>query len=823
VEDPWLLTQVQTLKGWLYVLATTVLLFFLVRRHDRALGSHIKDLEEQREALGQSRRFLETLLDAIPAPVFYKDGAGRYKQVNQAFEDFFDSPAEDLLGKTVLDLLPSDEAQVHEFKDSELLRFGGSQQYEARLSAAGGVREVVFHKAVIASGKDGEPGLIGVILDITKRKRIEEALRESEQGYRTLFETMVQGVVYQDREGRIVSANPAAETILGLSREEIRERTSLDHTWRAIHEDGSEFPGETHPSMVALATGREIRNEVMGIADPRSGGYRWINIHATPLFRPGEEKPHLVYTTFDDVTERKLAQEALQEQEKALIGVLDATPETIVVLDRQGVVRTANQTVCRRLGMRREELIGRCIYDLFPEEVSRQRRERYAGVFESGETLVFEDSREGLEFEQNIFPVFDDSGQVESIVVFARDITQRKQAQKDKERLEAQLRQAHKMEAVGTLAGGIAHDFNNILAAISGYAELALQEPELDDGAAARLREILGSVLRAKELVRQILTFSRKASYKPRPLNFNQVVTETAGIIERTVPKMISLELHLEPGLQLINGDANQLEQLLLNLASNAKDAMPDGGRLIVETSNVRLDEAYVQGHLDAAPGNYVLVSVSDTGEGMDPETMGRVFEPFFTTKATGQGTGLGLSSAYGIVKSHEGVIYCYSEPGQGTTFKIYLPALGSQPQPAQADQERPGEEEAPGGSETVLVVDDERSLRDISSQVLESHGYRVLTAASGEEALEVYRQQAGEVDLVLLDLIMPGMGGNKALQAILALNPSARVVIASGYSANGHVKVALEGGAAGFLAKPYPGSELLRAVRRALDSPTPA
>jgi PAS domain S-box-containing protein len=399
----------------------------------------------------------------------------------------------------------------------------------------------------------------------------------------------------------------------------------------------------------------------------------------------------------------------------------------------------------------------------------------------------------------------------------ARFITEQKQDQEDKARLEGQLRQTLKMEAVGTLAGGIAHDFNNILGAVLGFAEMAREDSLCGKVDPGDLDQIIASAGRAKELVKQIMTFSRKSEPDLMPLNLNQVVQRTQAVLERTLPKMITIETFLAEAPPAVQADPTQMEQVLLNLASNAQDAMPEGGRLIIETQDITLDPAYCHQYLGLEPGHYVLLMVTDTGLGMDKDTQEHIFEPFYTTKEVGRGTGLGLASAYGIVKSHGGHIHCYSQPGSGTSFKIYLPAFLERGAKARQDSIS-ADEDLLHGSEKILLVDDEEALRQFGERTLLRKGYQVLTASSGEQALEIYGQPGQRPDLVIMDLGMPGMGGHKALKAILELDPQAKVVIASGYSAHGQVKASLESGAAGYAAKPFRRAELLTTVRRVLD-----
>jgi len=385
----------------------------------------------------------------------------------------------------------------------------------------------------------------------------------------------------------------------------------------------------------------------------------------------------------------------------------------------------------------------------------------------------------------------------------------------ERKQLEAQILHAQKMDAVGTLAGGIAHDFNNILQSVSGYTEILLMEKERSDPDYAKIKIIERSVKRAGNLVKQLLTFSRRVESKLRPVDLNQEVMQIYELLKRTIPKMVRIECHLSEDLNIINADPIQLEQVMMNLGLNAKDVMADGGRLIFETENITLDEQYCRMHPGAGPGDDVLLSVSDTGHGMDKEIVDHIFEPFYTTKETGMGTGLGLAMVYGIVKSHGGYIMCYSEPDQGTTFKIYFPVIKGESIEQGAERK---EGKICGGNETVLLVDDEEHIREVGKNILEQFGYTTIMAESGEKAIEIFEREREHIDLVILDVSMPGMGGHKCLNQLLKIDPKLKIVISSGYSASGKVRKTIESGAAGFIGKPYRLTDMLKKVREVLD-----
>lgn len=381
--------------------------------------------------------------------------------------------------------------------------------------------------------------------------------------------------------------------------------------------------------------------------------------------------------------------------------------------------------------------------------------------------------------------------------------------------LESQLRHAQKMEAVGTLAGGIAHDFNNLLQAIQGYSELLIHRKKESDPDYRKLKEIIQTARRAGELTQQLLTFSRKVESKMRPIRLNRELEQVVKLLRRTIPKMVSINLKVERNLRIINADPMQIEQVLINLAVNAKDAMPEGGRLNIQTKNVTIDRQFCEAYPEVAPGEYVLLTVSDSGSGMTEDIRERIFDPFFTTKICGEGTGLGLSMVYGIVKSHNGLILCSSEQGKGSTFEIYFPAIDHHDEWDEATNE---EFPPRGGNETILLVDDEIVIRNLCELVLSKLGYTVLKASDGESALKTFFEQSEAIDLVILDIIMPGMGGERCLQELLKYKPDLKVLIASGFSGKIGTGSLLETGIKGFIHKPFEMNYLVSTVRDVLD-----
>jgi two-component system, cell cycle sensor histidine kinase and response regulator CckA len=404
------------------------------------------------------------------------------------------------------------------------------------------------------------------------------------------------------------------------------------------------------------------------------------------------------------------------------------------------------------------------------------------------------------------------------LVQRVRYMTRAVRMMNEQKRLEKELQQAQKLGAVATLAGGVAHDFNNLLQSIQGFSEVLLFGKNKDDPSFPVLKRIMAAVNRGGVLTRQLLTYSRKIKSEKRPINLNNHVRQAHQLLQSTIPKMIEIELRLEEGLKMVNADSVQMEQVLMNLAINARDAMPDGGRLVIETANVRLPEKLNETRSGSTSREGVLISVSDTGHGMDKAILEQIFEPFFSTKAPGKGTGLGLSMVHGIVKNHDGRITCRSTPGKGTCFQIYLPAVEPVLEKRPADETR----RCQGGNETILLVDDDENIRNTGKEGLENAGYTVRTASGGEMALNVYGQKAEKIHLVLLDLIMPGMGGARCLHELLQTDPGTKVVIISGYSPDDQTMQAIRSSTSGYLRKPYTGDQLLSTVREALDGGWP-
>ncbi|WP_372682263.1 response regulator [Desulfosarcina sp.] len=506
----------------------------------------------------------------------------------------------------------------------------------------------------------------------------------------------------------------------------------------------------------------------------------------------------------NEIRDRRQAEEALRKNQEDVRAILDATLETIVLIDRQGTVIVSNKTACDRLKTSRKKIIGQCIYDFFPLDVAEKRRRKYLSVFASGKPVTFEDNRDGMEFEQCVYPVFGDGNKVEKIAVFARDISERL-------RFERMFQQSQKFKSIGTLAGGIAHDFNNLMMSIQGWASLISIDLEPSHPHADHIKAIEHSIRNASHLTEQLLGFARGGQYEARPIDINELLLGSAIMFGRT-KKEINIHTKLQRLPLVVEADRRQIEQVLLNLYINAWQAMTDGGELYLETRTLSLDDDHCKLHQVKA-GRYAEVSITDTGIGMDESIRQQIFDPFFTTKQKSRGTGLGLASAYGIIKNHGGFITVNSQVGQGTKFNIYLPISKKK-----VAREAPTGNGLVKGSETILLVEDEEMVIKVGQAMLEKLGYQVITASDGHQAVDAVRKKGAGIDLVILDLIMPVMGGDKAFDLIREIQPGMPIILSSGYSLNGQAKAIMQNGCNDFIQKPFNISKLSKMVRKILN-----
>ena len=644
----------------------------------------------------------------------------------------------------------------------------------------------------LASLQCSKGAVIG-IENIWKRGVTEELLSVQKQ-HEILLNRMTDGIVEITSDGRIVYANPAAlaliqrpeEKLLGMDFHELFSENDRQRICQLLKTTDSKFKKITEHSPVGLNS-------------------RQVTLDILPIEEEKERSKCIVI--INDVTERKNVQEALQNSEFKFRSLFDLSPQAIARSHYEtGKIVDVNQKFCELFKISREEVL-----ELNPVELgfySHESRQRFLKVLmESGEVHGLEmefKARDDSKFKTRMFAKLIQMEGTTYILTIFHDIT-------DQKELEAQLRQAQKMEAIGTLAGGIAHNFNNLLMGIQGYASLALMDIEPNHPNKNKLKNIEKLVQSGSNLTSQLLGYAREGKYKVQSSNLNQLVKETADTFNLT-RKEIHVYQELDENLLNVKTDQGQIEQVLFNLLVNAADAMPLGGNLFLKTINIT-HENMLNKPYKAAAGNYVLLTVRDTGLGMEKKTLERIFEPFFTTKGLGKGTGLGLASVYGIVKAHGGYIDVLSEKGQGTTFEICLPAFEKEPA-----QEKEVFNELFDAIETVLLIDDEQMIIDVGKEMLTQLGYKVLTAISGIEALEVYRRNQDTIDLLVLDMIMPDMEGGATYDKIKALNPNVKVLLASGYSIDGRASEIMKRGCNGFIQKPFNMKELSDKIRNILD-----
>ncbi len=652
--------------------------------------------------------------------------------------------------------------------------------------------------------------LLGAEHELEERMRAEAALRESENRYRCLVDASPVAIaVHQD--GVMKFANETASRIIGAaSPKELMGRAILD----LVHPSSREIVMQRVRHVLELGlVSSPIEIKLVSIQG------KTIDVEISGMQVSFEGKP-AVQVVFQDISERRRADHALRRSESYFRSLIQNSSDVILVLATDGEIRYASPSASRVFGYRPEQTLGRRLEDYVHGEDHSTLLETTGKIVENPH--VAESSEFRLRHNDGKWrdvaaqgKALIEDGEVTGLVLNVRDQTERNAAEAERIKLEGELQHIHKMEAIGTLAGGVAHDFNNLLGGILGYASMLKAGYEGQDEkvfkAASTIETAAG---RAAELTSQLLGFARKGKHQNVRLNLHDLIHEAIGLLTRTVDKNIQIEQRLEAQRPEVLGDPAQLQQILLNLAVNSRDAMPQGGRLTFRTEDVVLDEGFCRRHAGASEGPHVLITTSDTGEGIPRDIQDRIFEPFFTTKDPGKGTGMGLAMIYGIVKNHGGSIYLYSEPGQGTAFKIFLPiaAGGSYAAPA------PDTHEPIKGKGRILVVDDEEVIRNLATDMLEMLGYDVMTAVDGLRAVEDYAESLAEIDLAIIDMIMPNMGGRDCFRKLRELRPDLRAVLSTGYGRDGAAQEILDEGMVGFVQKPYRIEQLSEVVSRALS-----
>jgi len=651
-------------------------------------------------------------------------------------------------------------------------------------------------------------GAVHIFSEVTEHKRVLKELSDSEERFRSFYENTFVGIYRTTPEGKILMANPALVKMLGYgSFRELAER-NLEQEGLIPAEAQSEFK-----RLMAQAD-QVIDYEVKW--KRKDGAEIWVRENARCI---RDEKGDILYYegTVEDITDRKKAEEALRESEEKYRLLVESLNDMIFSISIDGVFTYMSPAVSRMSRYSAEEVIGRNISEfVHPEdlpEVKNIIKATYEGKIEPAVFRVV-DKDGSSKYVRALGRPTIIQGETVGLTGIMTDITDQVKLEEEKKTIEEELIQSQKLEALGRLAGGVAHDFNNMLAGILGNAEFLIgrlsQNPEL----LKIVENIVQATENAARLTKNLLSFSRRQSRTQEPVDIHDLIKQIVEMLSRTADRRIRIESKCQSEKSIVMGDRAILANVLMNLGINSRDAMPQGGRLVYATQEVHLDQAFMDNHgykLD--PGDYLKIEVSDTGCGMKPEGKKRIFEPFFTTKEPGQGTGLGLAMVYGAVQEHGGIIDCYSEPGRGTTMKIYLPLCEGQ---ARAEAEKPAVKAARAAA--IFIVDDEEMVRAMTERILESAGHKVLSCGDAEEAVRIYSERYREIDLVILDMIMPKMSGREVFVEMKRINPEVKAILSSGFSEDGEAKEILKLGILGFVQKPFHVNDLLDKIDKALS-----
>ncbi len=719
-----------------------------------------------------------------------------YIDVNPLFEEL--TGLKDVVGRRVTEVIPgiweSDPELFQTYR--RVAETGNPERFETYVESLG-----VWFSISAYSPEKGH--FVALFDNITERKRAEEALKAAEQRFRSLIEGSRDTIGVMEPGGTIRFVSAEVERLSGYRPEEITGQNAFAFV---------------HPDDLPRLQAR-LEEILQGAVGPgpmpipfrfrhRDGSWRFLEVVANN--RVADLAVGGLVVNVRDVTERREAEESVQK----LLSAVEQGGDAIFITDPDGAITYVNPAFERVYGFSKKETLGKTPQILRSGRYDEVFYERFWKTLLAGKTVrgeIVSRRRDGrlVTVEGSISPVLDAEGGRIGFVCVQNDVSEKKL-------LEEQLRQAQKMEAIGQLAGGVAHDFNNLLTTILGYSDLVLSRISEAHPIREDLEEIRRAGERAASLTRQLLAFSRRQVLEPKVLDLNVLVRDLQKMLRRLIGEDVDLVTALGEAIGPVRADPGQIEQVVLNLAVNARDAMPRGGILTIETADVELDESYALEHAPVQSGSYVMLAVADTGTGMSAETKSHMFEPFFTTKGKGKGTGLGLATVYGIVKQSGGYIWVYSELGRGTTFKIYLPRIDGS---AEEAKRRSAAVRPAGGSETVLLVEDEEAVRALSRSILESYGYRVLEAEGPHAAMEMAQRHETPIQLILTDVVMPDMDGADLVSRLAPLHPEAKVLFMSGYTDDAVVRHGMitEGGH--FLQKPFTPASLAAKVREVLDA----
>ncbi len=763
----------------------------------------ISELKKAEEDIECSRDFYLTLFENFPALIWRSGTDTRCNYYNQTWLDFTGHTLEWELGDGWAEGVHPEDLDLCVTTYLDAFRAQRPFEMEYRLRRHDGEYRWIINMGRPFNDLDGNfAGYIGTCYDVTDREEAANKILKLSH----VIEQSPNSIVIATPDGTIEYANPRTIETSGYSVDEL-----VGRNLKLLYP--SEGPCVVERAMhEMIARGAEWRGELPGGG---KDGRFWEHLTLSPIKNQDGKITHIVGIR-EDITKRKHAEHALNESEERYRQLFENSPHPMWAYDRETLAFLAvNEATVRHYGYCREEFRAMTIKDILPPEEVPALIDNIAnetdGINEAGiwrhktkigAIILVDTTSHPMSF----------AGR-EARIVLANDVTDKIRSEEEKIVLEHQLRQSQKMEAVGTLAGGIAHDFNNLLTGIIGYSSLMQMEMEKDNPMQQMVSQVLMASERAADLTSSLLTYSSKQITNPYSVGLNFIIINIEKLLRRLIPEYIEFKTVLAEEDLTIMADPVQIEQVLMNLITNARDAMPDGGELRTTTEAVVLDREFIEANGYGTAGSYALLTVADTGKGMDEKTMERIFEPFFTTKEVGKGTGLGLSMVYGIVKQHNGFIKCFSEPGQGTVFRIYLPLIDAPVQKVV----KLAEQDLNGGNETILLVDDDKGVRDLIEDLLERNGYRVITAVDGEDAVRKFKLFQDVVDMVILDVIMPKMNGKEVYNMISELSPDVRVLFISGYTAdiiNGNFVI---DDRCSFVAKPIKTNNFLRKVREVL------
>ncbi|RJR49201.1 MAG: PAS domain-containing sensor histidine kinase [Desulfobacteraceae bacterium] len=773
-----------------------------LRKRIEELEIEVGRLRDAEKLLRIEKAYLELLLDSAPEAIIMADRESRITRINPQFTKMFGYTFEEALGKSADDLIAAGERHPEASRVTGLVHSGEQVRFESTRFRKDGTAVYVEGMAVPVMEVGGHIGAFVSYRDITDRKKAEDELREAEERYRSLFENSPVGIGIATTDGRLLDFNAAILKPGGFEREDIGPKKRISDFYYDIRE---------RERIVELATRHGFLERCEVRLKRKDGSPYDALLSLRPLRFKGEP---CWYAIVQDVTEQKKAERAAKESEGKYRDLVENANSIVLRWNPRGRILYMNRFGLEFFGYREEEIIGRHAFEtIIPERESTTGRDMRKLMMEiqSDPDRFRNNEHENVRKNgQRVWvlwankAILDEEGKIEEVLSIGNDVT-------EKRSLQAQLFHAQKMEAIGTLAGGIAHDFNNLLMGIQGRTSLMLLECPSGHPFYDHLSGIEEHVESAAELTRQLLGFARGGKYQLNPSDLNALLRKSSEMFGRT-KKEISIHTRYQEGIWTAEVDRGQIEQVFINLFVNAWQSMPGGGELFLESENVRLS-GWGAKSLGLREERYVKVTITDTGEGMDERTRERIFDPFFTTKEMGRGTGLGLASAYGIIKNHGGTIQVQSRKGKGSSFFIYLPASEKE-----IVAEKVNREKLLKGNETVLLVDDEDMILEVALSMLTALGYKVLTAKSGQEAAELYRERWKKIDLVILDMIMPAMGGKETFEELRKINRDVRVLLSSGYSIDSRAKLLLEEGCRGFIQKPFNLSAFSSKLRDVLE-----